>query len=55
MSNMVSFDEQTYRKLKSEYQKSVKNNVDVFVFEGNELLTNYAKYLIEYLKTKFEK
>jgi len=54
MAGTLSFDKVTYQRLKKEYQRSVDNNVKVFVFDGHELLTNYAKYMIEYLKSKFE-
>jgi hypothetical protein len=27
---------------------------DQFMFEGNEFLVNYAKYLLEYLEGKFK-
>jgi len=53
MADIINFDLQTYGRLKKEYQRSVDNNIEVFVFEGHELLTEYAKYLIEYLTTKF--
>ncbi len=53
MSNL-SVNKNTYIKLKKEYDNSVKNNISVFIFEGHELLTEYAKYLIEYLKPNFE-
>jgi len=55
MAGVINFDIPTYQRLKKEYQRSVENNVEVFVFEGHELLTEYAKYLIEYLTTKFNK
>lgn len=55
MSNTVSFDLITFRKLKNTYQYAIQNNITMFTFEGNEYLTSYAKYLIEYLKTNFEK
>ena len=54
MSNTISVDKSTFTRLKNEYQNAVQNSKSTFVFDGNELLTNYAKYLIEYLKTKFE-
>jgi hypothetical protein len=53
MAGVINFDIPTYQRLKKEYQRSVDNKVEVFVFEGHELLTEYAKYLIEYLTTKF--
>jgi hypothetical protein len=36
-------------RFKVEYQKAVDNKKESFVFEGNEFVTGYAKYLIEYL------
>ena len=50
----LSVNKDTYVRLKNEYNKSVKNNITVFIFDGHELLTEYAKYLIEYLKPNFE-
>jgi hypothetical protein len=54
MAGTLSFDKTTYQRLKKEYQNSIKNNIEVFVFDGHEILTAYAKYLLEYLKSKFE-
>ena len=34
------------------YDDAVKNKIDVFKYDGNEILTSYAKYLLEYLKQK---
>ena len=53
---MASFsvDKETYVRLEKEYNDAVKNNVSVFIFDGHEFLTDYAKYLIEYLKPNFE-
>ena len=51
----INFDKNKYESLKMEYQKSVDNQVDIFVFEGQEILTAYAKYLLEYLSPIFEK
>jgi hypothetical protein len=39
---------------KTEYSKAKSDNIEIFVFQGHELLTDYAKYLLEYLKSKFE-
>ena len=36
--------------LQKKYDNAVKNNIDVFMYDGNEILTTYAKYLLEYLK-----
>tara|TARA_R110000765_G_scaffold31009_1_gene72689 strand:+ start:521 stop:751 length:231 start_codon:yes stop_codon:yes gene_type:complete len=37
-------------KLQKKYDNAVKNKIDVFIYDGNEILTSYAKYLLEYLK-----
>lgn len=38
------------KSLKAAYQKAVDENREMFVYKGHELLTQYAKYLIEYLE-----
>ncbi len=35
--------------LKRAYNKALKDNKETFTFKGAELLTKYAKYLIEYM------
>ena len=39
-------------RLQKKYDDAVKNKIDVFKYDGNEILTSYAKYLLEYLKQK---
>lgn len=53
MAGTINFDLQTYSRLKKEYQQAVDNKMEMFMFDGHDLLTDYAKYLIEYLITKF--
>ena len=36
------------------YLEAVRENKDSFVFEGNEILTKYARYMVEQLKVKFD-
>ena len=50
----MNINQQTYDQLKKSYKQAIKNNKDHFVFEGADILTSYAKYLIEYLSTKFK-
>jgi len=33
------------------YKEACDNNQASFIFQGTEVLTSYAKYLLEYLKT----
>lgn len=54
MTNTVSFDLTKYEGLKKEYEQAVQNRKDSFWFEEIEYLTSYCKYLLEYLKLKFE-
>ena len=37
-------------KLQKKYDKAVKDNLYSFTYNGAEILTGYAKYLLEYLK-----
>jgi hypothetical protein len=54
MSNTISVDKSTFSRLKNEYQNAVNTSQNTFMFDGNELLTNYAKYLIEYFTPMFK-
>jgi hypothetical protein len=54
MSNTMSVDLPTFSRLKNEYQNAVNNSKETFIFDGNEFLTNYAKYLIEYFTPMFK-
>ena len=54
ITNIMTINKVTYQKLKSEYDVAVKNKIEIFTFEGEELLTAYAKYLLQWLKPKFE-
>ena len=38
-------------KLKRAFNKAVKANKEIFKFKGEEILTSYAKYLIEYMES----
>jgi hypothetical protein len=54
MSNTISVDKTTFTRLKKEYQTAIQSSKDIFIFDGNEILTSYAKYLIEYLTPMFK-
>lgn len=41
-------------KLKKAYAKAVDNNQEMLVLDGTEILTMYAKYLIQHLEYKYE-
>ena len=43
------------KELKTRYDMAVRNGDESFVFDGQIVLTTYAKYLIEYVESKFGK
>lgn len=47
---MVEFNKAKLIKFKKAYDKAEKADTESFVFEGNEYILGYAKYLIEYLE-----
>jgi len=51
----IQFTPQLYKELKSAYKKAVETKEEQFIFNGHEFLTNYAKYVLEYLGQYFEK
>jgi hypothetical protein len=53
--NTITFDRPMLDSLKLEYSKAVNNGRESFTFQGNKLLTSYAKYLIQYLEIKLKK
>jgi hypothetical protein len=48
-------DRDRLEKLRKRYQLAVDNNEKQFEFEGNLLVLDYAKYMIEYLDFQFRK
>ena len=45
----ITFDIAKLKQFKKAYNLATE---EVFIFEGQEFLKSYAKYLIEYLETK---
>jgi hypothetical protein len=54
MENIIEFDKKKFDELKMAYNKAKVNDLESFKFEGTELITAYAKYLIQYLDSKFK-
>lgn len=48
----VTVTHKDLKPLKTAYQKAVKEKKDFFLYKGQEVVTTYAKYLIEYLELK---
>ena len=41
-----------YAPIKKLYEAAVRDGRDAFVYEGRELVTSYAKYLLEYMASR---
>jgi len=39
-------------QFKEMYNSAVSEGIDIFIFEGSEVLTSYAKYVIQYFESK---
>jgi len=51
----VNFDRAMLQRFKKAFKRVTKNKSKTsFKFEGNEYNVSYAKYLIEYLESKFK-
>jgi hypothetical protein len=48
----MTFNEEKILRLRAAYEKAVRDERTVFIFDGDKLLTTYAKYLLEYLEWK---
>ena len=48
MDNLL-INKEEYIKLKQAYQNAVDNKLETFMFQDREFVTQYAKYLIEYI------
>lgn len=44
-----------YPILKRAYDLAVKDEQPIFTFKDHQLVTDYAKYLLEYLKPEYER
>jgi hypothetical protein len=49
-SPSIKFTPELLRKLKEQYRKAREEHLEQFKFEGHDLLTDYAKYLIMYVE-----
>ena len=52
--NSANFTKDKYLELKELYEQAIENNKDTITIDGQVLLTNYAKYLLEYLAMVFK-
>ena len=52
--NTLNFDKPLYEKFKKAFADAKAAGQTQLIFDGNNILTDYAKYMLEYLKPKFE-
>lgn len=50
--NYITWDHPMLIRFKARFEQAKTANESQFSFEGNEFVTDYAKYLIEYLETR---
>lgn len=50
----VEFTYPKYKKFKQLYQQAIDSHKRSFIFEGDEWLTGYARYVIQYLEVQFD-
>jgi hypothetical protein len=41
---------ENYPQFREKYEEAVREEVDTFEFEGQQVLTSYAKYVVEYVE-----
>ena len=49
---IISFNRQTTEQLRTAYNQACADDKEQFVFDGQRLVTQYAKYLLEYLEER---
>lgn len=49
----MKFGVTQYKALRAAYKKAVAEDKACFTFNGHELVTGYAKFMLEYLAPKF--
>ena len=54
MTGQITFTKEKMQSLEASYQQALREGKKQFTFEGHELLTDYAKYVLMYLKTTFK-
>lgn len=50
----VEWNRPKLERFKQAYKHAVANGLGMFHFDGNDFVTGYAKYLIEYLENRLK-
>jgi len=51
----MTITEKNFKELNKLYKKAVADSKEQFIWEGQDILTAYAKYLIQYIEMKVGK
>lgn len=51
--DMLEFNKEKLEKLRQSYLKALEDGKSSFKFEEKDIFTAYARYMIEYLDSKF--
>src|ERR1019366_5599282 len=51
----LNINKENFKELKKIYKLAVDTGLETFFFQEKEILTAYAKYMIEYLETQIKK
>lgn len=54
LSRSMNFTPELLKELKVAYRQAVRDGQEAFLFNGHVLLTDYAKYMVEYLESMFK-
>lgn len=55
MESNITISRPNYRRLKMSYDKAVKEGKTDFTFDGDTLLVQYAKYVLEYMEMELKR
>ena len=48
----LRFNRRRVGELQAAYDQAIENNLETFIFQGEELLTAYAKYMLQFLNSR---
>lgn len=53
MPEVIELTPDKLKKLEKAYQDADSKGISILEFEGHEILTDYAKYMVKYAKLQF--
>jgi len=52
---MIQFNKESAKRLKERYDLAVIRKEKIFMFDDHEFLTEFAKYVLQYLENRWKK